>query len=163
MTHLRLHDYVVALALASALLLGCSDSPTNGTTTTSAPATTTVPASADIDVELLEFGGFLSGQGNLFQVTIRITESGGVGAHINFARLEIFRATGELEERREIGAGQLIEGLGDNELDANSTEAIVLTFFFNATGKSGRTLLLTMGFTDDSGNDHESMDEFVIG
>ena len=39
-----------------------------------------------------------------------MTESAGVGAHINFARLEVFRATGELEERREIGAGKIISG-----------------------------------------------------
>ena len=160
---MRFQVAVVALTLSSSLFIGCGgDGPTNSTNTTTTPVTTTVPASAVIDVEVLTFGGIISGQGNLFQVGIRMTESGGVGAHINFARLEIFRVTGELEERREIGAGAIIAGLGDNRLEANTSETATLTFLFRATAKSGRRLLLTMGFTDDSGNDHETIDEFFV-
>ena len=103
---MRFWVVVLVLTFASSMFMGCNgDSPTNGTNTTTTPATTTVPASADIDVEVVTFGAFVSGQGNLFQVGIEITESGGVAtsscAHINFARLEVFRATGELEERQE--------------------------------------------------------------
>ena len=99
---MRFWVVVLVLTFASSMFMGCNgDSPTNGTNTTTTPATNTVPASADIDVEVVTFGAFVSGQGNLFQVGIEITESGGVGAHINFARLEVFRATGELEERQE--------------------------------------------------------------
>ena len=94
---------------------------------------------------------------------MRITESGGVRAHINFARLEVFRATGELEERQEIGAGQIIQGVGDNVLEANSSEEATITFFFRATIKKGRQLRLTMGFTDDQGNDIETVNDFIFG
>lgn len=152
----------VALAMSSAMFFACGDSPTNGTTTTTTPATTTIPPSADIEVEILGFTGFIGDQGNLFQVGVRLTESGGVGARINFARLEVFRATGELEERREIGSGQIIEGVGDNVLEANTSEEAFITFVFRATAKKGRRLVLTMGFTDDFGKDYESSDEFII-
>ena len=154
---------LLAVVLSSFMLFSCNgDSPTNGTTTTTAPATTTVPASADIDVEILGLGGGTSNQGNLFVVGIRMTESGGGGANINFARLEIFTPDGQFLERSEIGSGLIIEGLGDNRLEANSSEDITLSFPFRATAKSGRTLLLTIGFTDFNGNDSESMDDFVI-
>jgi hypothetical protein len=146
------------------VLSGCNgDSPTNGTTTSSAPATTSIPPMAEISVEVLDFGALVSGQGNLFFVSVRLEESGGVGANINFARLEVFRATGELEERQEVGAGQIIAGVGDNRLESNTTEEATITFLFRATVKRGRQLRLTMGFTDDFGNDHESVEDFFFG
>ena len=135
---MRFWVVVVALTLSSAMFMGCDgDGPTNRTNTTTTVATTTVPASANIDVEILSFAAVSSGQGNLFQVEIRMTESGSAGANINFARLEVFRATGELEERQEIGADQIIAGVGDNRLEANATEEATLTFFFRATVKKG--------------------------
>ena len=117
---------------------------------------------ADIDIEVLNFGAFLNNEGTLFQVEFRLTESAGVGAHINFARLEVFRATGEFVERKEIGAGQITRGVDDNRLEGNTSETAVATFLFRATVKKGRTLRYTMGFTDDGGHNHELVEAFVF-
>jgi len=91
-----------------------------------------------------------------------MTESGGVGCHINFARLEVFRATGELEERQEIGAGNIKASVGDNRLEANTSEEASLMFLFRATVKKGRKLRLTMGFTGDNGRNMEETQAFVF-
>lgn len=158
-THRLLLLFALALSLAA-----CGDSdggmtdPTPMTT-----STTSIPAQAQIQLEILSAGALVSGQGNAFGVSIRITESGGVGANINFARLEVFRATGELEERQEVGAGQIIAGVGDNRLEANTSEEATVTFFFRATVKTGRTLTFTMGFTDDNSNTFEVATSFIFG
>jgi len=144
------------------LFVACGDGDTPTNTPPPTTTSTSIPASAKIDVEILSASAASSGQGNLFQVGVRITESGGVGAHINFARLEVFRATGELEERQEIGAGQIIAGIGDNRLEPNMSEDAFITFFFRATVKKGRQLRLTMGFTDDQGNDLETINNFTF-
>jgi hypothetical protein len=155
---------VSALILSILFLASCGgDGPTNGTKTSTTSTTTTVVSRADIDVEILNIGALVSGQGNLLFVEIRITESAGLGANINFARLEVFRATGELEERAEIGANDIIEGVGDNRLEAKATEEATLTFLFRATVKTGRQLELTLGFTDDNRNNIEVSDRFIFG
>ncbi len=127
------------------------------------PAPPPPPPRAKIDLEVLNFAAFSSNQGNLFQIEFRLTESAGVGARINFARLEVFRATGELEERREIGAGDIIRGVDDNRLAANSSEDAFANFRFRATIKKGRRLHYIMGFTDDGGHDHELVEAWTFG
>ena len=149
--------------LAGGLLLGgCgSDEPSTpvvGPTMVAPPP----PAMANIDLVVLSVRAFSNNEGNFFQIEFQLTESAGVGSHINFARLEVFRATGELEERKEIGAGKIIRGVDDNRLEGNSTETAVATFLFRATIKKGRKLRYTMGFTDDGGHDHELVEEFIF-
>jgi hypothetical protein len=154
--------------LAGGLLLGgCgSDNPTHpivgGTSVVPPPPLPPPPSIANIDLEVLGVAAFSGNDGNFFQIEFRMTESAGVGAHINFARLEVFRATGELEERKEIGAGKFILGVDDNRLEGNTSETATATFLFRATIKKGRTLRYTMGFTDDGGNDHELVKEFIF-
>ncbi len=164
---LRHTKWLLAFVLvAGGLLLGgCgSDEPQPPVVgpTMVAPPPPPAPSMANIDLEVLSFGAFSNNEGNFFQIEFRLTESAGVGAHINFARLEVFRATGELEERKEIGAGQIIRGVDDNRLEGNSTETAVATFLFRATIKKGRRLRYTMGFTDDGGHDHELVEEFIF-
>ena len=152
-----------AFVVSVLFLSSCGgDNPTGGTNTSTTSTTTTVVSMANIDVEVLDIGALVSGQGNLLFVEIRIIESAGLGANINFARLEVFRATGELEERAEIGSNDIIAGVGDNRLEANETEEATLTFLFRATVKTGRQLVLTLGFTDDNGNDIETSDAFIF-
>ncbi len=157
---------VVTLAFLAAFLVGCSDDTlppvgpsgvTNGTLPPPPP-----PPSAVISVEVLDFGGLATGQGNLFFVEFKMTESAGVGANINFVRLEVFRATGELEERQEIGAGQILAESGSNRLEASQTREESVLFGFRATVKKGRTLRLTIGFTDDQGNNHDIVEEWIF-
>jgi hypothetical protein len=103
-----------------------------------------------------------SGSGNLLQLAVTLRESAGVGAKINFVRLEIFRATGEFEERAQIGASDITAGIGDNRLAANSTETMILRFFFRATVKTGRQMLLTVNVTDDRGNRLEATFPYIL-
>ena len=156
---------LLALVLFSGvfLLAGCGDDgPPPPPLAPTMPAPPPAPSRADLDLEVLGVGTFPNNEGNFFQIEFRMTESAGVGVHINFARLEVFRATGELEERKEIGAGQIIRGVDDNRLEGNSTETAVATFLFRATIKKGRTLHYTMGFTDDGGHDHELVRAFIF-
>lgn len=83
--------------------------------------------------------------------------------NINFIRLEVFRATGEFEERQEIGAGQITSQTGSNRLAANSTRDLdPVLFTFNATIKSGRTIRVTVGLTDDLGNNLDFTADFIF-
>ena len=159
------NKWLLAFALLAGVFLfgGCGDDrpppPPLGPTM---PAPPPAPSRAVIDLDLLEFGVFLNDEGTFFQVEFRLTESAGVGANINFARLEVFRATGEFVERKEIGAEQIVRGVDDNRLEGNTSETAVARFLFRATVKKGRTLRYTMGFTDDGGNDHELVEDFVF-
>jgi hypothetical protein len=137
------------------ILIGCGGGTDPDIVTTTSVATTSIPPTAEIILEIGDYGGGETDQGNMFYVEFTLTETAGVGANINFARLEVFRATGELVERREIGASAIIEGVGDNRLEALTSEEAWVWFRFNATIKRGRKLLLTLGFTDDFGHDIE--------
>ena len=162
----RHREWLLALVLcAGGLLLGgceSSEPPIPIVGGTMIPPPPPLPSMANIDLEVLNVAAFISDEGNLFQIEFQMTESAGVGAHINFARLDVFRATGELEERREIGAGKIISGANDNRLEGNSTETATATFLFRATVKKGRMLHYTVGFTDDGGHDHDVVEEFIF-
>jgi hypothetical protein len=153
----------LALACLVLTLYSCNgDGPTNGTTTSSS-TTSTVRPPASISISIANPRAFVSGGGNAFQFDLTLTESAGTGANIDFARLELFRATGELEEVQEIGANDIIAGVGNNRLEGSTTETATVTFFFRATVKKGRTLRVTVGFTDDLGNRIEAVKSFIFG
>ena len=157
---------VLTLAIVAAFLSACGDD--NGPTSPGSvianppPPPPPRPSRANLSVEVLSFGGVGSGQGNLFFVEFQMTESAGLGANINFFRLEVFRATGELEERREIGADEIVAVTGSNRLEANQSRTESVGFLFRATVKRGRTLHLTVGFTDDQGNNINIVEQFVF-
>lgn len=159
MTRLALPLITVGLIAA----LGCNggnNGPDTVTTTTSSIAG---PSSAKISAEVVDFGLLSSsGSGALFGLQIRLTESAGVGAHINFFRLDVYRATGEVEESSEVGASDIVAGIGNNRLEPNSTWENVVIFFFRATIKKGRQLVVTVNLTDDKGNRHELTATFVF-
>lgn len=150
----------------SALLLvglaSCNgDSPTGNTMTTTSTTSTVMPP-AEISIDISDAEAFSSGMGNLFRFNLTMTESAGTGANINFARLELLRATGEVEEVQEIGSDIIVAASGDNRLEGNTSETVNVTFFFRATVKRGRQLRVTVGFTDDLGNDTEPSITFTF-
>ena len=152
---------VLTLALS---LTGCGGD-SGGSTTTPTPTPTPAPAlptSADIDVEILGSGAATSGQGNAVIFILEIVESGGLGANINFIRVDVFRATGEFVERSEVGAGEITRQTGTNRLLANETRELTVVMGFRATVKSGRTITLTVGMTDDQGNNHDFTTTFTF-
>ena len=117
---------------------------------------------AHVDVEVVGAGALASGNGNLLFLELLMKETAGTGANINFIRVDIFRATGEFEERAEIGADEIEQSTGSNRLEASSSRQDVWALFFRATVKKGRTLEVTIGFTDDLGNDIEKKLRFVF-
>ena len=156
---MRLLVLVSVLALLAA---SCGDGSTTPTPTT----TTTAPAGPSAGVFVLEVlsAGLLSsdGSGNLFGVELRIQETAGLGGAMNFIRLDYFRATGELEERAEIGADDIVSELGTNRIEANATWHETPVFFFRASIKKGRQLTVTVSITDDRGNAVELRRSFVV-
>jgi hypothetical protein len=140
-----------ALALAAGAVMmvmpacsGGNGSPTNPTPTGPTQARITVTASAP----LLAFSPRV---GFAFRITVpaTITEAAGLGANINFVRLQqIFR--GVEIERSEISSADLIVATGSNRVNASATRTINLIYDVNdGRATSG---ILTFGFTDDRGN-----------
>jgi len=161
----KLCSLVIAMALFG---VGCKDSPTTSSSTPApAPAPDPAPSVGASQASIVVGVSNASvtpatGGGSNFNFSLGMTESAGVGSRINFVRLDIFRATGAFEERSEIGSGAIIAGAGDNRLDGNSTETASVTMLFRATIKKGRQMLLTVGFTDDNGNDLEATFPFIF-
>src|SRR5262245_60870676 len=136
----------LALAAGAVMMVlpACSSSPAAPTPTGPSQARITVTASAP----LLAFS---PRAGFAFRITVpaTISEAAGLGASINFVRLQqIFR--GVEIERSEISSSDLIVSTGSNRLDANATRNINLIYDVNdGRATSG---ILTFGFTDDRSN-----------
>jgi hypothetical protein len=160
---MAIHFKIPVLLLALAVF-GCnsdSSSPTTPTTTTtSAPAG---PSTAIINLTILDSGLLAGGQGNLVGFSFRLQESAGLGANINFIRVEIFRPTGEFVERQEIGSGEIVNQTGTNRLEANESRDMTVIMGFRAAVKKGRIIRLTVGMTDDRGNNQDKWKDYVFG
>ena len=136
------------LALAAAAMMAAtacsSNSPTAPAPTGPSQARITVTATAP---QL----AFSPRVGFAYRVTVpaTITEAAGLGANINFVRLQqVFR--GAEVERSEVSSADLIAATGSNRLNASATRNITLIFDVNdGRATSG---VLTFGFTDDRGN-----------
>ncbi|HMF96953.1 MAG TPA: hypothetical protein VKE96_21790 [Vicinamibacterales bacterium] len=137
---------MLALAAGAVMMVlpACSsNSPAAPTPTGPSQARITVTASAP----LLAFS---PRAGFAFRITVpaTISEDAGVGANINFVRLQqMFR--GVEVERSEISSADLVVATGSNRLNANATRNINLIYDVNdGRATSG---ILTFGFTDDRG------------
>jgi hypothetical protein len=154
-------NFVILLVL-SLLATGCGDGPTNGTSTSST-TTTAGPTAAVILLDVVDFGLFsVQGGGAVFGVELRMRETAGLGANINYIRLDYLKATGELEERAEIGANDIISELGTNRIGPNATWQEVVGFLFRASIKKGRRLIVIVNLTDDRGNTVDLIESFVF-
>ena len=142
-------------------LSACGDKNASPTTPTSTPAPAPPPAPrrASITLEIMGASAIVTEQGNAVRADLRLVESGGARAIINFARLEVYRATGQFEERAELPGSQIG---GSNRIEANTTFDLQVLFFFQATVKRGKTLQFTVGFTDDGGNTRELVQSLVF-
>jgi hypothetical protein len=138
-----------ALALAAGAVMmvlpACSsNSPAAPTPTGPSQARITVTASAP----LLAFSPRV---GFAYRITVpaTISEGAGLGANMNFVRLQQMFRGAEIE-RSEISAADLVVATGSNRLNANGTRTIDLIYDVNdGRATSG---ILTFGFTDDRGN-----------
>ena len=94
---------------------------------------------------------------------MRITETGGGGANINFIRLEVYRPDGTFVERREHGADVIIRVTGSNRIEANSSRLLEkVDFVFRSAFKTGPEMVVTVGFGDDTGRVFEESIRFVF-
>lgn len=162
---MRLSRAASALLATCILSLGCNGDSGSGNTGPTPTTTTTTagPTAAVVVMDILNYGALTSdGSGSIFQVEIRLMETAGLGANINYIRLDYLRATGELEERSEIGADDIANVLGTNRLDASSTWQQTVGFFFRGSIKRGRELIVTVNLTDDRGNNIDRTARFVF-
>lgn len=135
---------IAALFLAAATLPSCGSDGGTATPTGPSQATLTVTQSSQGQVCFSPLAGFTSRA----RVPVRITESAGVGASINFIRLTLLRGGVEVE-RREITAGAITSGLGTNRVAASGVVTATLSFDFNTTDFN--SFRLDFNFTDDRG------------
>lgn len=151
---------LVCLVICLAVACGDSDSPTS--TTPATTTTTSVIPQAQITLDASDATAYVGNQGNVFQFDLRITETAGGGANINFIRLEVYRRDGTFVERQEYGAAVIINVTGSNRIEANESRLLDnVAFVFRATFKQGPIMVVTVGFTDDTGRTFEESQSFV--
>jgi hypothetical protein len=93
-----------------------------------------------------------------FVGTLQITETAGVGARINFIRLQLLRSGVEVE-RSEVGADLIVP---DNRIDPSSTTRIDVRLGFNSR-VADLDGIFSVSFTDDRGNVIDISMSFTIG
>ena len=144
-----MNQRILAVAFA-ATLAGCgSDNPVTPPPPTTPPGPTAASISVTQGSQAQICRSPTPGFNYRLRMPLRIVESAGLGANINFARLTLFLRGVEVE-RREIGSAQIIAGVGTNRLNPNSTQNVVTTFDFN--NDTFDTERFELGFTDDRGN-----------
>lgn len=130
---------------------GDSMGPTAPATTT----TTTAPLpKADVRMTIDRFEADPSPERDKlvrFTWYIRLTETAGVGARVNFIRQEIWNRDFDQYERSEIGYDQVQEVCGTNELVGSSEWQCTVPFDFNLNNFEG-LLSLTVTLYDDNGH-----------
>jgi hypothetical protein len=147
---MRLSSLVVATALCFTLV-GCGG---GGGSSPATPSTPAPPSAAQFTVT--QTGRGLIGLSPAsccsfrIKVPLTVTESAGLGANANYARLSFIRSGVEIE-RQEIGSTAIIAQLGTNHFAGRSTLSVNLLFDFNSPFNFD-TLSLTINFTDDRGN-----------
>jgi len=141
----------VRLLLGLALALpGCGGG--DSTTPTPTPTPTPGPTQANVTVTINNptYGpGGTAGFGYSLEFGLNVRESAGLGANINFVRLEIFNASGSLLERSENGANTVP---GGNRLNPNSSRDFNVILGFNSDPLNGRYVVIRLGTTDDRGH-----------
>ncbi len=140
---------LVLSAVALASCGGGSNSPsTPSTPPPASQSTITVTASAPTVA-------YSPREGYTYRLTVHttITETAGLGANINYARLRLTKGGVEIE-RSEISSADLIVATGSNRLEARASRTMDLLFDCNAGNATGA--ILVFNFTDDNRNVLES-------
>ena len=148
-------------------LSACSDKSSSPTTPTPAPVAqaTSAPATpsrANIRGSVLRRVLLTSGEGNVLAFEFRLVESGGLGAHIDFVRYELYNREGRFLERNEFGAGAIRRDLDTNRIEANETRQFTVAMLMRQTIKLHQIVNITIGITDVKGNDHSLNIRFPI-
>lgn len=129
--------------LAGTLACGDGDSPSAPTTTTTPPPTSTPPPPAppaDAIITLTGSYECLDPFCDFALFQLRLENSGGVGANLNFIRVENRNEQPILE----LGADHFINTFGNNRLEAGEVLDFVLTAQLG--------FVVIVGYGDDNGN-----------
>lgn len=141
-------SYLRTAAIPLLLILSSCGGDASSPTSTPVP---TAPTRANLQVTLVGSPVLSFGTVRNFALSysIRVTESGGVGANMNFIRLEARIGTISVE-RQEIGAQTIIAQAGTNRIEARGSRDFNISQEFN--NGNADNVLLTISFTDDRGN-----------
>jgi hypothetical protein len=149
----------VVLGLGLALAL-----PACKKTTAPTPVATPTPAPARAVVTI----GILNA--SLFNVdhppfnwqliyTLHVVESGGVGCNMNYIHLDAYKGDGTFLERTALGPEAFT---GGNRLEALATRDFTVINGFNTDPAPDVYLVITLGFTDDKGNNGTAMSGHLV-
>ena len=141
----------VSLLLALALS-GCGD--TNPLNPNPQPTPTPAPSKANVTMTLaaiaIDDSGKLPGFTYALVSNMRLNESGGVAATIDFIRLDLYLPNNTLLERTQIPSAQVP---GGNALAANGVRDFPnLGLGFNSDILTGRYVIVSVATTDARGN-----------
>jgi hypothetical protein len=150
----RTRGLLLGLALAPA---GCGGG--GGAAPTPPSTMPPGPSRANISLTVTSYtatSGGVPGFAYSLRFAMRVRESAGVGANLNFIRLGMYSPTGSVLELTETGS----DGFpGGNRLDANGTRDFDLTMGFDSDPLGGRFAHVGVGTTDDIGNDSLAVSE----
>jgi hypothetical protein len=142
----------MGLSLALALSLsGCGDTnplnPDPNPTPTPAPSMANVTLTlGEITLDTVGVPGYI----HAFVSNVRLNESGGVAATIDFIRLDVYLANNTLIERTQVPSAALPGGAA---LAANGVRDFAgLALGFNSDILTGRYLVISVATTDARGN-----------
>jgi hypothetical protein len=86
---------------------------------------------------------------NAVVYTLHVVESGGVACNMNFLRLEMYEKDGTFLEATQQGPDVFT---GGNRLNAGQTRDFTEYSYFNSDIRTGRSIVISVGTTDDKGN-----------
>jgi hypothetical protein len=140
-----------ALALTAVMSLGaCTGDSPQGPSNVAPPQQGPSQANISVTISSPAYGNSTRAGFNYeLQFGVRVSESAGLAANLNFIRLEVYDAAGAMLERQEIGAAIFT---GGNRLNASSSRDFNVLMGFNAEPRSGRYVRIGVGTTDDRNN-----------
>ena len=155
----KIISVLAALALAAAC--GSGSSPSSPTSPSLGLDMTAMPPKAEIDVTLgldtLYGPSADPGYAAYVRFTTAMSESAGLGAHLNYVRGDFFQ-NDVLIERYELGAARIVEETGSNRLEGGDSRSFVVMLRFSAPADLIRA---TFQFTDDQGHEHHLVGTIV--
>jgi len=153
---------MMSLMVAMTLAAGCGSGTSPSAPSPSIDSAATAPK-ADITVavgpDAVTGPSLESGYAQYVRFTTSLSESAGLGAHLNYIRGD-FYLDNALVDQYEFTGAQLMEETGSNRLEARSSRSFVVLLRWNAECDLIRT---TFQFTDDQGHEHHLVGNITAG
>jgi hypothetical protein len=144
---------IIPVLAAMALAVACGGG-SNPASPSSPSLDLDMPPKAEIDVTVgldAVYGPSADpGYAAYLSFTAAMSESAGLGAHLNYVRGDFFEGD-VLAERYDLSATQIVETTGSNRLEPNGHRSFLVLLRFSAPADLIRA---TFMFTDDQGHEH---------